>query len=416
VVVTPTGGETASSVARPFASDPRRLRRLIRTLQAGTLMMSCTYGVMFTMLDDYRDAYGIAEGLLGLVVAIGFFTSFVAQLTLAPLADRGHTKRLIVVGFLLVIAGGMAMGFGETATLILAGRFVMGVGGGMALPALRRVIIVADPEHLGDNMGRLVSVDVAGFALGPVIAVATVDTIGIPAPFVVISAVIVVILVMLLRVQVPETAEDERPSERFAFDLLTNRGVAGAVMIGLALFLMIGTFDSLWAVMMDDLEAPSWMANLGITLFVLPMVVLGPYGGRLSQRLGPYRMGSAGMLLGALFMCCYGLLPSPNLMMAVFLFHVINDGLTVTSAGIAVGMAAPPERQAGAQGLLGGVQTLMGGIAASAAGWSYDSLGRGVTFCASAILMALLIVAGYTMAGEHRTRRGAPEALEPAPA
>jgi hypothetical protein len=39
-----------------------------------------------------------------------------------------------------------------------------------------------------------------------------------------------------------------------------------------------------------------------------------------------------------------------------------------------------------------------------------------VTFCASAILMALLIVAGYTMAGEHRTRRGAPEALEPAPA
>ena len=379
-------------------------------------MMSCTYGVMFTMLDDYRDEYGIAESLLGFVVAIGFFTSFAAQIVLAPLADRGHTKRLITGGFLLVILGGLAMGFGETAALIIAGRFVMGIGGGMAIPALRRVVVVADPEHLGENMGRLLSVDVAGFALGPVIAVATVDTIGIPAPFVLIGTMIAILMVALSRFDVPETAEDERPGERFAFDLLTHRGVAGAVLIGLALFLMIGTFDSLWAMMMDDLEAPSWMANLGITLFSLPMIVLGPYGGRLSQRLGPYRMGAVGMLLGAFFMCCYGLLPNPSLMMAVFFFHVVNDGLTVTSTGIAVGMAAPPERQAGAQGLLGGVQTLMGGLAASLAGWNYDNFGRGVTFCVSGGLMVVLVVLGYSLAGEHRTRRVEPEALEPAPA
>jgi hypothetical protein len=36
----------------------------------------------------------------------------------------------------------------------------------------------------------------------------------------------------------------------------------------------------------------------------------------------------------------------------------------VSSAGVAVAMVAPPGRQAGAQGLLGGVQTLVGGIAA----------------------------------------------------
>lgn len=360
---------------------------------------------MFTMLDDYRDEYGISETFLGLVVAVGFFASFGAQLGLAPLADRGHARRLLVIGFAAVVLGCLLMGFGTTALVIILGRVLMGIGAGMSLPALRRIIIVSDPENMGLNMGRLVSVDVAGFAAGPLIAVATVDPIGIPAPFVVLALGTVLIAFAIFRSAVPETASIDQPSERFAFDLLRNRGVTAGVLIGLALFLMIGTFDSLWAIMMEDLEAPSWMANLGITLFVLPMVVLGPYGGKLAQRLGPYHMGTVGMFVGALCMTMYGLLPSPYLMMVVFLLHVTNDGLTVTSAGIAVGLAAPSERQAGAQGLLGGLQTLVGGLAASVAGWSYDTFDRGVTFVATAVVMIALVSTGFFLAGDLRTRR-----------
>lgn len=387
-------------------------RRLVRTLQAATFLLAASYGVMFTMLDDYRDEYGISETFLGLVVAVGFFASFGAQLGLAPLADRGHARRLLVIGFASVVLGCLLMGFGTTALVIILGRVLMGIGAGMSLPALRRIIIVSDPEHMGLNMGRLVSVDVAGFATGPVIAVATVDPIGIPAPFVVLAIGTVIVAFAIFRSAIPETASDEQPSERFAFDLLKNRGVTAGILIGLALFLMIGTFDSLWAIMMEDLDAPSWMANLGIALFALPMVVLGPIGGKLAQRVGPYAVGSIGMLVGALCMTLYGLLPSPYLMMAVFLLHTTNDGLTVTSAGVAVGIAAPSERQAGAQGLLGGLQTLVGGFAASAAGWSYDTFDRGVTFVACAILIVVLVGTGYTLAGDLRSR---PVVPDPAP-
>jgi MFS family permease len=91
-------------------------------------------------------------------------------------------------------------------------------------------------------------------------------------------------------------------------------------------------------------------------------------------------------------------------MMGVFLLHIVNDGFSVTSSGVAVGQAAPVERQAGAQGLLGGLQTLTGGIAASFAGWSYDHLGRGPTFSITAIVMVILVAAGLALAGpEHRT-------------
>ncbi|MFM7872651.1 MAG: MFS transporter [Actinomycetota bacterium] len=378
------------------------VRRLVLTLQLATAVMSASYGVMFTMLDDYRDAYGIAESGLGLVVAVGFFASFVSQVLIAPLADRGHAKSLLVLGFTLTVVGSLGLAFGTNLLVLLLGRIVMGIGAGMALPALRRIVIVADPENLGNNMGRLLSVDIAGFAIGPVLSALTVDTLGIQAPFLIIAGAVVLVAAELFRVAIPETAHDVRPTERFAFDLLRIPAVTGAVLIGLALFLMIGTFDSLWAVMMDDLEAPSWMADAGVSLFALPMIVLGPIGGRLAQRAGPYKVGAIGMFMGAVFMCLYGLLPSPYLMLGVFLLHTTNDGLSVTSAGIAVGMAAPAERQAGAQGLLGGLQTLTGGLSASLAGWGYDSFGRGTTFVTTAVIMVGLVVTGLVLAGPQR--------------
>ena len=39
-------------------------------------------------------------------------------------------------------------------------------------------------------------------------------------------------------------------------------------------------------------------------------VVIGPPGGRLSQRIGPFKVATVGLLLGAAFMFTYGQLPS----------------------------------------------------------------------------------------------------------
>ena len=381
-------------------------KRLLLALFVAIAVKSSAYGVMFTMLDDYREQFGISEGALGLVIAIGFFTSFFAQLTIAPLADRGRSRQLIFVGLTLAIIGNFAMAFSDTLPQLLGSRFLSGLGLGCALPAMRRVIIVSDKEHLGRNLGRVLSCEVGGFAAGPVVSTFLVEPFGIPAPFIVIGTVLTAVALVIFAMPIPEVPAEDHPTERFAVDLLQDRAVTAGVLIGIAVFFMIGTFDSLWALMMNDLGAPTWMANTGVTLFVLPMVFMAPYGGKFVQRVGPFRAGGFGMLFGAVCMGLYGALSVPWLLMAVFLVHTLNNGMTVTGAGVAVGMVAPSERQAGAQGLLGGAQTLTGGVSASFAGLSYEVLGRTTTFAIAAVVMALLIISARVLAGERWLTRG----------
>ena len=384
-------------------------RRLVLTFGLLTALFAAGYGVMFTVLDNFRDTYHIAESSLGLIVAVGFFASFAAQVLFAPLADRGHARQLVFVGMVLNIVGLMAMAAGKTVVVLMLARIVMGLGAGCAQPALRRIIILADPDNLGSNIGRLLAADVAGFAAGPAISAILVGPFGIPAPFLVIAAATVACIPIIMRVKVNETVLADQPPARFAFDLLRNRAYVGAVCFGAAVFLMIGTFDSLWVLVLDDLRTADWIANLGITLFALPLIFLGSIGGRMSQRVGPFRIGTIGLLAGAGFMFAYGRLPTGGAMFVVSMVHAFSDGMTVSSSGVAVGMIAPKVRQAGAQGLLGGVETLVGGIAAIVAGRLYQSDGRATAYTACAIGMVVLVGIGLACVGPAWSTRPALE-------
>jgi MFS family permease len=371
-------------------------------------MLGAGYGVLFTMLDDYRDEYGINESLLGAVIGIGFLSGFLSQILIAPLADRGHAKTVVLAGMLLNVAGLTVMAFSTAFAPLFAGRFVMGIGVGMAFPAIRRIVINAEPERLGHNIGRLLAADVGGFALGPAVSAALVGPFGIPAPFLVIAAATLIALPFVARVRVEEAVEP--PVQRFAFDLLRIRPFAGAVILACAVFLMIGAFDALWAVVLDDLDTNEWIANLGITLFALPLIILGSIGGRLAQRVGPFKVGTIGLLGGAFFMALYGLVPTGGAMFAVAMVHAVNDGLTVASTGVAVGMVVPAERQAGAQGVLGGLETLTAGITASVTGALYDNAGRATAYGVAAVAMVVLVVVGAGLARSAWSMRGAPAA------
>jgi MFS family permease len=390
-----------------------------KVLQFGVLtaVLASGYGVMFTVLDDFRDEYGISEFWLGAIVGIGFLASFVSQVFIAPVADRGRARQLVVAGMLLNVVGLLTMAFGESLLPLLGGRLVSGIGVGMALPAVRRIVINADPLNVGNNVGLLLASDVTGFALGPVLSAILVPWLGLSAPFLVIAALTLALMTLVFRVEIVEARRGEAPAQRFAFDLLRSRPLVAGLMMGSAIFFMIGTFDAMWAIVLDDLGARELVANIGITIFALPLVFFGPFGGRLAQRVGPFRLGPLGIALGAVYMGLYGFMPTAAAMLAVAVVHSVSDGLTVTSAGVAVATAAPPDRQAGAQGMLGAAETLTGGLTAPLAGALYTIGGRELAYSVCSIVMLLMAAGAFLLAGpEYRAKRPTDAATEPDPA
>ncbi len=363
-------------------------------------VLAAGYGVMFTMLDDWRTEFGIQETGLSSIIAVGFFTSFLAQLTIAPLADKGHARKLLSFGMIANAFGALVMAFGESLPAFLFGRFVMGLGAGIAIPAIKRIVIVSDPENIGGNLGRGVSIEVAGFAIGPVISALTVDAFNLAAPFIIIAGLTMIFGINISQLKISETAVEDRTDERFALDLLKLRAVLGAILVGLALYVMIGVYDSLWVIMMDDLNAPNWVGNAGVALFGLPWIFFGTLGGKIAQRHGPIRVSAFGLAMGALYMTSYGFMTLPYLMLGIGLTQSILDSLTVTGIGIAVAQATPQERQAGASGLLGGMQTLTGGISAVVAGTTYEHFGQAFAFSITGVVMAVLVLCGCLLAGK----------------
>ena len=372
-------------------------KRTLYLLQATTALGGMGYGVMFTVLDDFRDKYGITEAQLGIIVGVGFITGFLSQILFAPLADKGHAKKLVMTGIAIEIVGTLFMAFGQAFLPLIIGRLLAGFGVGISEPALRRILILSDPERMGQNLGLIVSASVAGFTAGPIVSALTADTLGIAAPFLIVAVLLVFVAYGLFNLQFQEANIEDAPTQRLAFDMLRIRPLAGAIVIGLALFAMIGTFDAVWSVMMDDMEAPTWVANVGISLFALPMIFLAPRGGRLTQKVGPFKASMTGLSIGAICLVMYGTLWSPYPMLAIGIIHGIVDGLTITGGSAAVALVAPRERLASAQGLYGGLQTLTGGIAAVLAGTAYGIIGR-ATFIWCAVAMLLFIAIGSWLA------------------
>ena len=111
---------------------PRIERRSTFALFGLSATLTAGYGVLFTLVGDYRDEYGISETMVGLIIGVGFIVAFVAQTLLGPLGDRGHARTLIVIGSVSNVTGLLMMGFGTNAPVLLTGRIISGLAIGAA--------------------------------------------------------------------------------------------------------------------------------------------------------------------------------------------------------------------------------------------------------------------------------------------
>jgi MFS family permease len=389
--------------ARAAASPPI-------TLFVVTGALSLSNGAVFALLAELQDRYGFETWGLGLIAGAAFASGFAAHVGVARYADRGYARVLLVVGLLLASAGTLGMGLGSNLAAFVASRLLIGFGYGMFIPAARRLVISANPARAGQLLGRLASFSVGGFVLGPPIAAGISELAGPRAPFLAIAAVVLLCLPPVLRTEVVEAHAE--PERRVVRQLLVLPAVQAALLVGAAFYLSIGVFEAVWARLLTDLGASTFVIGLTLLGFGVVMASFAPTGGRLADRYGGFRVAATAMFLTVPLMALYGQLQSVLALTVVIAVHAFSDGTVTPGTQLGITRAAPERHAAAAQGVLEAVGFLMAAVAAVSAAPVYQSAGAGWLFGGSALLMlALVLLAG--LRSQAARRHPAAEAVAP---
>ncbi len=397
-------------------STPRRSFVALYVLSG---CLSLGYGFIFTMLRELADAFGFSDAAVGAIAASGFLAGFVAQSTLSRFADRGHGQLMLRAGMVSVISGALWMCVATEIWQFVAARILVGLGSGVANPVLRRVVIMRDPEHIGHNMGRLMSADMTGFVIGPALTGLLVEF-GLRVPFVVLAVLYACVIPAALSIESPPPLEGSGGSANRR--LLAQPEIVGTLAVGAAFFAVVGLWEATWALLLGDLGAETWFVGLTASLFTSPMIILAPIGGRSAQRRGPLRVATVSTLIAAACMVVYGIVgefrpdPLPDdppvhiaalaILFVVSVVHAVADSFTMPANQVAMARAAPPGDIAAAQGLFSACGLLTSFVVAAGGAASYDTLGPLPTFTAIAAVMVVLVVVA---------RRRAPGLIDPGP-
>ena len=360
--------------------------------------MALGYGSIYTLLADLRDRFGFTETQLGLIAASGFFAGFVAQVVLARQADRGHAPAMVRTGVAIAALAMVASAVATEFWMFAGARLLLGLGSGMTGPAIRRLVVVRAPDDVGSNLGKQMGYDMGGFVLGPLLAAAAAEVAGIRAPFVLMAVLFGVMFLLVLRLDLH--AGEASHEQRVVRGLLRNRPLLATLCAAIAFYITIGTFETVWAVLLRDRGAETWLIGVTLSLFTVPMIFLAPYGGKTAHQRGPIRVVS--LSIGTAIVCtfAYGVIPSLWVILLISLVHAVADSFTMPGNQVAVAMAAPPTQVAAALGLLGATGLATAGLVGLVAGAIYEHAGRGVLFTGTAVVMGGFLLAAMRLGRE----------------
>jgi len=114
----------------PRARAPRPSARLVPSVVVSMVLLSSGSFVIFPLIPALQSTLGVSTAEIGYLAAAGFGAALIAELLVAPAADRGHA-RLMAVGGVLLVAASLALSAAAGAGWqLIAARGLGGFGGG----------------------------------------------------------------------------------------------------------------------------------------------------------------------------------------------------------------------------------------------------------------------------------------------
>ncbi|MDO8361699.1 MAG: MFS transporter [Actinomycetota bacterium] len=359
-------------------------------LLVATASIGVANSVIFSLLGNLQERYGFSDIGLGLIAGCGFLVGLIGQVLLAPLADRGHSKTLLLAGLGMAVAGSVLFSLSGSLLTLMLSRAVVGLSNSLFLPAARAIAISISDDDVAKRLGTMSGVELAGFVTGPVIGGVLVGPFGLKVPFLVAGAFALAAAAMLAPRSLPEPPIGEH--HRLAFDLLRIPRIRAGVAMSIALFVPVGFYDATLDRYMTDLGASDVLTGLSFMAYGIPFALLATTGGRLADRRGAFPVALFGTLAVVPLTASYGFIGVAGVIVGVSALEGSLQALGVPASQSMVASAAPLGRAAAAQGLAGAGNLLVATITAFFAGGIYESLGAEWMFCiaASGVLLFVL--------------------------
>jgi EmrB/QacA subfamily drug resistance transporter len=150
-----------------MSTDRRRVAALI-VLCTGMLMIVLDLTVVNVALSAIRDDLGFTEASLAWVVN-AYMIAFGGLLLLAGrLGDLLGRRRVFLSGLAVFTVASLGCGFAQTQSMLVAARFVQGIGGAMTSAVILGMIVTMFPEprEQARAIGAFAFVASAGGAIG----------------------------------------------------------------------------------------------------------------------------------------------------------------------------------------------------------------------------------------------------------
>jgi predicted MFS family arabinose efflux permease len=383
-------------MARPNPVPERAPTRLGLLLVA-TATLTASTSVVFPLLAQLQEAHGLPTWSLGVISASAFLAGVAAQLLLAPVADRGHARLLLLGGLGVAVVSGVLFGTGSSLLQFTLARLLAGFAVGAFIPAARALAATADPERAGHNLGRLAAAELGGFVAGPVLGAALYELFGLRAPFFIFAGMALLGLALIARRPLPTHLSPAAGPSRPSLALLRIPGVCVAALLALALFLPVGIYDSLWARYMEDRGAGPVFVGVTLAMYGVPFVALASTGGRIADRFGAVRSAFVCLAVVAPMTMLYGSLRYLGLILVVAMAEAVVQAVAVPASQSAMAKAAPPGSAAAGQGLAGALQQFGAGVTALLAAPVYGAAGPAVVFGGAGVLLVAIGVVAWAI-------------------
>ena len=342
--------------------------------------------LQFTIILDFMVLSPLGAQLLielkittaqfGWVVSAYAFSAGTSGLLAAGFADKFDRKKLLLFFYAGFIVGTFLCGIAPDYSFLLAARIVTGIFGGV-IGSISFAIItdLFKMEVRGRVMGFVQMAFASSQVLGLPIGFYLANKWGWHSPFLLIVAVSIVVGIAVIIYMRPINAHLKIQSERNAFQHLRKTLTNSSHLKAFAATVLLAT----GGFMLMPFGSTFGINNLGLTMEQLPILymitaaftmITGPLAGRLSDKIGKYKMFVIGSVLSIIMIAIYcnlGITPLWILIgINVLLFIGISSRMIAASA-LMTAIPAPQDRGA-FMGINSSIQQISGGVASAIAG------------------------------------------------